>query len=184
MFMNHDSVTPSILFTLRTDSVGSHQNQVSFPGGMHEKGDRNLVETALRECEEETGISASTVDVWGIFRSLPTNNKNVIVYPVLGFVHGQNGEEFLNPTTLKYSTGEVQEVFSMSFDKMCSPENVHLTQFKSKHGGYSVPVFIGAKHRIWGLTALILHLALLDIVPEKYTFHITHNQLINRLKVD
>ena len=50
-----------IVFTLRTESLGAHAGQISFPGGSEEPGDRTLFHTALRETQEELGIRPEDV---------------------------------------------------------------------------------------------------------------------------
>src|ERR1700726_4200238 len=45
-----------ILLTRRTETVEHHRGQISFPGGAEEPDDRSLLETALRESEEEIGL--------------------------------------------------------------------------------------------------------------------------------
>ena len=66
---------PAILFTTRSENLRRHSGQVCFPGGMVDRDDRSITDTALRELQEEIGISEETVDVrlrrgigrgWGI----------------------------------------------------------------------------------------------------------------------
>ena len=48
-----DCDNPELIYTLRSNKVGSHGGEVSFPGGMYEKDDSTLKVTALRESEFE-----------------------------------------------------------------------------------------------------------------------------------
>ena len=58
-----------LLFTHRTNYVNDHKDQVSFPGGVKEKDDGTLLETAFRETYEEIGIQFFTNDLIGKMHS-------------------------------------------------------------------------------------------------------------------
>ena len=62
---------PSILLTKRSDEMPTHAGQISFPGGRVHPGDASLIETALRELQEETGIGREFVDVGGFLDPQP-----------------------------------------------------------------------------------------------------------------
>ncbi|MFX1512367.1 MAG: NUDIX hydrolase [Promethearchaeota archaeon] len=51
-----DDVGPVLVFTKRSQSVRHHKGEISFPGGVQEKGE-TLQETALREAREELGAA-------------------------------------------------------------------------------------------------------------------------------
>ena len=57
-FKNNES---HLLFTKRTDKVEHHKGQISFPGGMNDAADGNLLDTALRESWEEMGIKPEDI---------------------------------------------------------------------------------------------------------------------------
>jgi 8-oxo-dGTP pyrophosphatase MutT (NUDIX family) len=72
-----------MLFTQRADHLSAHAGQVSFPGGTVDVGDASLAATALREAEEEIGLSAQAVRVLG---RLPqqTTVSGFAVTPIIG----------------------------------------------------------------------------------------------------
>ncbi|GAA3262478.1 hypothetical protein GCM10020258_26830 [Sphingomonas yabuuchiae] len=61
-----DRAEPGVLLTQRTETLRNHAGQIAFPGGRADPGDVDLVATALREAEEEIGLSPATVTVVGL----------------------------------------------------------------------------------------------------------------------
>ncbi len=55
----------TVLLTERTEHLADHAGQISFPGGRIGAGDGGPEDAALRETEEETGLSRRRVDVLG-----------------------------------------------------------------------------------------------------------------------
>ena len=57
---------PTILLTKRTEHLSKHAGQVSFPGGKVDADDVDAIAAALREAEEEVGLTPDWVDVCGL----------------------------------------------------------------------------------------------------------------------
>lgn len=101
-----------MLLTQRTDHLRDHAGQISFPGGRSEAHDTDAVATALRETEEEVGLSRSHVDVIG---TLPvyTTVTAFQVTPVVALV--QPG------FTLAIDHFEVAEAFEVPLSFLMNP---------------------------------------------------------------
>ena len=80
-----DGPEPELIYTLRSNKVGSHGGEVSFPGGMYEEQDQDLRYTALRESEEETGLDVKKVDIIGPIDTV-VSRFNISVTPYVGIV--------------------------------------------------------------------------------------------------
>ncbi|MAG31175.1 MAG: hypothetical protein CL908_09850 [Deltaproteobacteria bacterium] len=79
-----DAADLRVLFTKRAESLRGHPGQMSFPGGRLEKGE-SRVEAALRESEEEVGLSATRVEVLGRLDDAWSGAGHLLV-PVVGWL--------------------------------------------------------------------------------------------------
>jgi 8-oxo-dGTP pyrophosphatase MutT (NUDIX family) len=138
---------PVLLFTRRTAGLARHSGQVSFPGGRSEAGDRSLVETALRETFEETGIAPSFVTVAGYLDRYLTGT-GFDIQPVVGLV----AEGF----DLTPDPREVAEVFEVPLAYLCDPANVRRESREVGGRRRSFYAFTYEDHEIWGATAAIV----------------------------
>jgi 8-oxo-dGTP pyrophosphatase MutT (NUDIX family) len=149
-----------ILMTRRTDSVETHKGQYALPGGMSdpEDGDpalqETLIQTALRETEEEMGIAREKVSSAGILPSIwtPTGFR---VTPVMGVLN-----EPLESIEIVPSEKEIAYWFWPEFDRLRDP-GVHSletreVEYRGKHFEVPIDVFQYDEHRIWGATGAIL----------------------------
>ena len=160
-----------LLYTLRSNKVSTNRGQVSFPGGMKDKTDPTLEDTALRETWEELRIPKDSVDVWGSANLI--ERKHVTVLPVLGFI----GE--VNPKKLHVNTHEVEEAFVQPLEMLCEPAHCRFTQFKDN---YTLPTYLGGDHKIWGLTAVITHVVLSALIPDVYKHKLVYLKSIDQVK--
>ncbi len=138
---------PSILFTRRTPHLSRHAGQVSFPGGRAHEGDASLVETALRETREETGIAASFVTVAGFLDPYETGTGYAIL-PVVGLLR----EGFV----LTPDANEVAEIFEVPLGFLLDPKNRqrHAREWNGRRREFHA--FTYGPHYIWGATAAML----------------------------
>lgn len=86
-----------LAFMRRAEDGRVHGGQVSLPGGKHEPEDPDFTFTALRETEEEIGISPTDINVLGALSPIYIPPSNFLVYPTVGFMP-QRPIFNLNPT--------------------------------------------------------------------------------------
>ena len=76
---------------------------------------------------------------------------------------------------------QVDCVFTRDIVSLCSAKNFAQTTFASPPvGGYTIPVFLGGEHKIWGLTAVILHQTLNLLAPGLYKNKVLHPRTIGK----
>ena len=137
----------SLLLTQRTSHLTNHAGQISFPGGRAEESDTDATDTALREAEEEIGLSRDRVEVIGHLPKYYTVT-NYEVTPVVALVHA--------PMELALDANEVAEAFEVPLDFIFDPAN-HQKRSRPWEGRmrhfYAMPY---GRHFIWGATAAML----------------------------
>jgi 8-oxo-dGTP pyrophosphatase MutT (NUDIX family) len=145
---------PLLLFTRRTDHVETHKGQISFPGGMADTGDADIVRTALREADEELGVSAKLVDVKGILDDLAVPS-GFIITPVVGILAAL--------PSLTPNPQEVAEAFTVPLAFFCSPANGRSEVRDFRGERREVWFYEAGKHTIWGATAMIVRSLILNL---------------------
>lgn len=71
---------------LRNSYDGFHSGEVGFPGGRYEQTDQDLIQTALREANEEIGLCSEDVKILGTLSEIYIGPSDFLVLPVVGYI--------------------------------------------------------------------------------------------------
>ena len=143
----------TVLLTQRTSHLRDHAGQISFPGGRAEDSDAGVIETALREAEEEIGLARRHVEVIGalpIYRTV----TNYDVTPIVALVRP--------PFELAIDAHEVAEAFEVPLVFLMTPAHHqrHVFEFEGGQREFlSMPwprPDGQGEYFIWGATAAML----------------------------
>lgn len=139
----------SLLLTQRTAHLHDHAGQISLPGGRVDSDDYDAVATALRETEEEIGLSRRHIEVIG---SLPDyfTGTGFQVTPVVGLVYP--------PFELAADEFEVAEIFEVPLHFLMDGSNHQRrsAEFPGKPGRRTFYAMPFQHYFIWGATAAML----------------------------
>jgi 8-oxo-dGTP pyrophosphatase MutT (NUDIX family) len=136
-----------LVLTRRTELLESHRGQISFPGGGLHAGE-SAHEAALRETEEELGVSPATLDLLGELTPLYIPPSDFCVYPFVAHA-GERPNFVPNPQ-------EVAEVIETPLSQLLDPATRREEIWKWRDAGRRVPFYAIGEHKVWGATAMIL----------------------------
>jgi 8-oxo-dGTP pyrophosphatase MutT (NUDIX family) len=142
-----DHPEPGVLLTMRTTELPSHAGQIAFPGGKIDPGDATPLAAALREADEEIGLSAALIEPIG-YLDLYLTFTGFRILPVVARV---------TPSyALKVNASEVADAFEVPLAFVMDTAN-HARKSRDWKGVtrhyYEMP--FGERY-IWGVTAGIL----------------------------
>jgi 8-oxo-dGTP pyrophosphatase MutT (NUDIX family) len=143
--IHYSTGTPRVILTKRRENLKMHRGEISFPGGRFTQSDLTLMHTALRETEEEVGLSFAPDDIAGALQPVRTMTSNHFIVP---FVTVQDK---LPP--LKLAHDEVAGVLDAPlFETLATiePDKEHFKFSKT------AVKFTFENNIIWGATARIL----------------------------
>ncbi len=136
-----------VIFTQRTKTLRNHSGQISFPGGGIDAQDRSPEEAALRETEEEIGMSRRFIETVGRMPDY-ISGTGFRIKPVLAVVRPG--------FTLTPNPAEVDEVFEVPLSFLMNAAN-HSRGSRMFQGRerffYEMPY---GERYIWGITAGIV----------------------------
>ncbi len=139
-----------LILILRKTYNGVHSAQVGFPGGKLEDQDETIQDAALRETEEEIGISRETISVLKKLTEIYIPPSNFFVQPFLGIT--RELPKFVPQEE------EVEALIEVSLRDFMDDGNI-ITQTLSTSYAKSieVPAFKLNEHIVWGATAMMLN---------------------------
>ncbi len=141
-----EGAEPTVLLTERTSHLTHHAGQVSFPGGRMEPGE-TPVDTALRETEEEIGLSREYVRIIGFMDKYMTGT-GFAVYPIVARVR--------RGFTLTLDAFEVAEAFEVPLGVLMNEANFDVVERTTGGESWYFYETHYDGHRIWGATAGML----------------------------
>ncbi len=140
--------TTCVLLTKRRQNLKKHAGQISFPGGKQEK-DETLIQTALRETEEEIGLRSQEIELVGSLSPIYINVSNFCVYPFVGTLPD-------SPTGLKPQDSEVERILSVPLQTLADPAIEKRENWMINGTELTVPYYDYDGETIWGATAMML----------------------------
>ena len=142
------SPDPGIILTVRHQHLNSHGGEVAWPGGKQDPGDLDLQYTALRESEEEIGLKPTDVEVLCQLRPF-ISKYGLLVTPYVGLVASQ--------LELSANPDEIDAIFEVPLSYLEDDPRTDTNTIERHGEKHIIPEYHFQGHRIWGLTAMILH---------------------------
>lgn len=133
---------------LRPQYDGVHAGQMAFPGGRMERTDRDLIQTALREAQEEIGIRVQDVTVLGQLTELYIPPSNFYVQPVVATLAARP-DFYPDPR-------EVDAVVEVKLDTLLDKTIVSDSQIQVRGVTVDAPYYQIDGYRVWGATAMMI----------------------------
>ena len=153
----------NVILTKRAEHLKHHPGQVSFPGGKYEQYDNSLINTALREAQEEIGLQPDQINIVGQLPSLATVSQFEVT-PVVGFV-APNYHIQTDPN-------EVAEVFEVPAHILLDKNQLISQTFTIGNRQHRIFALTYQQHLIWGMTAQIVQ-ALQNQIILRYEYQQT-----------
>ena len=135
-----------VILTRRSMNVGHHKGEISFPGGKKEQGDQTLLETALREIQEEIGVVGRDIEVLGVIDEVATTT-GFLIRPYVGMIQSHR----------KFSiSSEVDSILEMPIECLFSDAHKRDEIRLKKRNSLKVPNYVYDGNVVFGATARIL----------------------------
>ena len=141
-----DRPDPTVLLTLRTE-LPSHPGQIAFPGGKIDAADATPASAALREAEEEIGLTHELIEPIG-YLDLYLTFSGFRILPTVARVRPDY--------RLALNANEVADAFEVPLAFLMDTQNhaLHSRDWKGIQRKYYAMPF--RERYIWGVTAGIL----------------------------
>lgn len=138
---------PGVVLTLRARALANHAGQVAFPGGARDAPGESIVETALREAREETGIEERQARPLGYLGRYDT----ITGFRMTAVVALLDADVSFTP-----DRSEVDVVFKVPLAQIIDPDRYRTERVRYAGQVFEIVTLEHAEHHIWGATAALL----------------------------
>jgi 8-oxo-dGTP pyrophosphatase MutT (NUDIX family) len=135
-----------LVFTERRIDLRRHAGEISFPGGRQDHPDERLLDTALREAEEEIGLDPAQVHLQGALPPVGTFVTGYKVHPFVGTIP--------EGIRLRPNPSEVAAVLEFTLEQL--RDGFAMRRLIRRGVPIRTPTYEVGEHMIWGATARIL----------------------------
>lgn len=136
----------SLLYEKRVDNGSLHGGQISFPGGSIEPTDKSIEYAAVRETEEEIGISMKKIEILGALDATVTLRSDFAVYPFVGVLHSSN---------FNINKQEIENIFDIPLDYLIRIHPFEKRPYTYKNKNFTTLIIEYNNETVWGATARI-----------------------------
>jgi 8-oxo-dGTP pyrophosphatase MutT (NUDIX family) len=137
-----------LVLTRRTDTVGNHRGQISFPGGSVDPDDLSTAHTALREACEEIGVCETDLRLLGALTPLYIPPSDYCIYPHVAYA--------LRRPQFRPQPTEVAEVLEVPVSHFLNEGNTAQEEWFVSGATRQIPYYLVGGHKVWGATAMVL----------------------------
>jgi 8-oxo-dGTP pyrophosphatase MutT (NUDIX family) len=149
LFYPDNLAQTNLLLILRKTYKGVHSNQIGFPGGKTELSDKDLLQTALRETNEEVGVAEEAIDVLKKLTDVYIPPSNFLVTPFMGM--------YKKPKPFIIQESEVEALVEVNLTDFLNDANLIEQELSTSYAkNVRVPAFNLNNQVVWGATAMML----------------------------
>lgn len=142
---------PTLILIKRPQTMRKHAGQIAFPGGKKDEGDKDLIETALRESYEEIGSNPGNLNPIGSLSTVYIPVSNYLVHSFV-FTHSEKPDLLVNPD-------EVSKILEVKLSELLISESKSVSDIELQNGIKikNAPCFLIQNEIIWGATSILLN---------------------------
>ena len=141
----------------RPSTMRNHAGQIAFPGGRYEEEDIDVRTTALREIQEEIGITEDKIEIIGRLTDIYVPPSNFLISVFVGYL--------AEKPQYKMDEREVAEIIEIPFNDFYKSGVIKQKDFyvNSLLAASNAPYFDVTNAEIWGASAMVIS-ELLDVL--------------------
>ncbi len=143
LFMENNEINACLI--KRPAHMKHHAGQIGLPGGRIETGE-TAIETAMRETQEEIGITSDQIEILGSLSEIYVQVSGFQIHPFVGWINEK--------PAFNINKNEVEK--TISFPLRLLKNIIEETEIETFTGLLKVPCFKFEDEIIWGATAMIL----------------------------